>query len=422
MHTRITAGSYFLHTGENETGGYVIIRLLLKESVKPDVLKDAVQASFTRFPYFSVKLVLEGTDFYLVDNDLPPVVTEDGEPFELGAEISNFHLLGFSCKGNYLYVFMDHMLTDGRGISDFIYTLLYCYFKNAYNRDFDCPGCRKPGEEIGDNEYEDPFGAVLPVTGETGNRGNEHFFRLPEAMNDSGDCRSHIISISQKDLMQAARNTDNSPSTFVVLKLMEAIDEVHPDHKEKININLCADVRGAIHMKDTHQCSVVGLNLVYDDKLRSMPEPMRGTCIRGQVIIQNDEESLKDTFRFMTDAEHGLMEIRDLEQRIKEYKKGLDSTTPIVSYVGKYDFGELNRFVESVIILTDAAGSMLIEINAIEDRFFLSMSSRVTSDVYADAFMHQLELAGVPYTLEEVLCYRMPEKHHIKYASAAEKK
>ena len=91
------------------------ICVTLTEPVNCDALKEAVERLRVRFPYFYVRVKLEGNNLIVVSNDLPVVIRSTWDPILLCSAEANYHLLSFKFEGNRLAAEVSHSITDGAG-------------------------------------------------------------------------------------------------------------------------------------------------------------------------------------------------------------------------------------------------------------------------------------------------------------------
>lgn len=77
--------------------------------------------------------------------------------------------------------------------------------------------------------------------------------------------------------------------------------------------------------------------------------------------------------------------------------------TVSVSYVGKAEFGESERYVRDFSLWTSTAtNGMTIEISAVNGRFTLDFIQVFSSPVFVDAFLRELEENEIEYDLQSV--------------------
>ena len=128
--------------------------LTLKDPVDGEILRSAVEALRTRFPYFHVQA---GKDGVPVPNDLPMTVRNTWDPISFNTEAANFHLAAWKYEGRRLAFEISHSLTDGAGVLPYVQSVLYLYLSKAAGSFPDPAGFRLPGQPIPESETGDPF-------------------------------------------------------------------------------------------------------------------------------------------------------------------------------------------------------------------------------------------------------------------------
>lgn len=131
--------------------------LTLKDPVDGKILRFAVEAARTRFPYFYVRAAYGEKGAVPVPNDLPMTVRNTWDPVRFNTEATNFHLAAWKYEGRRLAVEISHSLTDGAGLLPYVQSVLYLYLSKATGCFFDPAGFRLPGQPIPESETGNPF-------------------------------------------------------------------------------------------------------------------------------------------------------------------------------------------------------------------------------------------------------------------------
>ena len=83
--------------------------------------------------------------------------------------------------------------------------------------------------------------------------------------------------------------------------------------------------------------------------------------------------------------------------------------TATVSYVGKADYKEAEKYIRDFRSLTGATGKYpLIEIAAVNGRFTLDFIQPFSSPIIVNAFSKELEDNGITYDLQDVAVLDVP--------------
>ncbi|MER1994561.1 MAG: hypothetical protein ABS897_11040, partial [Eubacteriales bacterium] len=131
--------------------------LTLKDPVDGEILRSAVDALRTRFPYFYVRAASGKKNAAIVPNDMPMTIRNTWDPVSFNTEAANFHLAAWKYEGRRLAFEISHALTDGAGVLPYVQSALYLYLSKATGRFFDPAGFRLPGQPIPESETGDPF-------------------------------------------------------------------------------------------------------------------------------------------------------------------------------------------------------------------------------------------------------------------------
>lgn len=106
--------------------------LTLKPPVDGDMLRSAVEALRTRFPYFYVRVASGGEDEAIVPNDLPMSVRNTWEPITFNTEAANFHLAAWKYInpiGTRIFVLAPFPIPFTEKLSGVFSLLGVCYFR-----------------------------------------------------------------------------------------------------------------------------------------------------------------------------------------------------------------------------------------------------------------------------------------------------
>ena len=83
--------------------------------------------------------------------------------------------------------------------------------------------------------------------------------------------------------------------------------------------------------------------------------------------------------------------------------------TATVSYVGKANYKEAEKYIRDFRSWTTATGRYLcIEIAAVNGRFTLDFLQPFSSPIYVNAFLKELEDNGITYDLQDVMSLELP--------------
>ena len=404
-----------LYITTKESPNEIRIRIRMRDLIDPEILRRAVDMTMKRYPYFRVELQKKEGRYVFAENHRPVVITDSLHGVDLNSEDSNYHMIAFCRKDNWIVLDVFHGLTDGTGAYEVVRTLLYYYCSERYNVKLKEDGIRLVGEEIPEEEWIDP---VANRTDLPSPKQNELMSNALNVITTAGleEDRRHTVysvSISEKEFMRFNLDNDGSPGTMVALLLSRAIAKLFPESENAIRIALCVNQRKALNAPLAHQSLVGGVMLEYKDKLRDWSLEMQGTAYRGMVFAQTQEENvLRGIASFK--GVNGMLLTKESDQErigVASYINSLAGklTTATVSYVGKADYKEAEQYIRDFRLWTSPMGNnLLVEISAVNGRFTLDFLQSFSSPVIVNAFLKELDENGIIYDLQDVNELELP--------------
>jgi len=131
----------------------------LKEPVKYSAIREAVDITSRRFPYFSVSLGSGIFWHFLEFNDKPPrIQAEDEVPCTAFAvNRKNEPLYRVIIRGKRISVEFTHILTDGGGGIEYLKSLVHSYLTLTGRQISSAGDIILPGTPVSDEEFEDGY-------------------------------------------------------------------------------------------------------------------------------------------------------------------------------------------------------------------------------------------------------------------------
>lgn len=385
------------------------VTIKMKDMVDGDILEYAVRKTTKRYPYFCVKIEKMESEIFFADNPAPlPVLHTDG-PITLGGEQTNEHLLAVCRWKNKIHIDLWHALTDGGGIYSFIKTLLHYYCAEYYKLDLSTQNIRLAGDPIDPAEWEDPAQKTIDsVPFAPIEKWHAPGFQLKDggriALSDK--CIVYNIRIPEKEFMRFNFSNDGSPGTVISLFLARAIQRVTPMKKDPIVIAMCVNQRRMLHAPLAHQSLVGDVRLVYDEKINSLPFSAQATSFRGKVILQSDEDIVLEEIKEYQQIVQDLKALPDHAARHRYAVERMDRMTSYftatVSYVGKTDMGEAEKFIQEFHVLPStalpsSATPLTLELSAMNGSFYVNFMQYFENDCYLNAFIKELRENDIDY-------------------------
>ena len=211
------------------------ITVFLKKPIKFSAIKEAVEISSRRFPYFSVSLGSGLFWYYLEYNhQIPRILTEEKIPCTaFAAKRKNEPLYRILVKENRISVEFIHILTDGGGAFEYLKSLLYTYFRLNGNNIPSDEEIILPESPISEEEIEDGykrfFRRKMPPPGKL-----TKAWHLPFRLD--GKPRLKIIrsQITLDKLLEVARSYGVSVTEYMVSVYLFTLQMIYLEEIEKV--------------------------------------------------------------------------------------------------------------------------------------------------------------------------------------------
>ena len=393
---------------------YVIrIHMRLQDAIDSAVLRRAVDTTMKRYPYFCVKLQARGDGFIFAENRKPVVISDSRQGAELNSPEANEHLLLFSYHDDWLVMDIFHGLTDGAGTYEVIRTLLYYYCCQRYKVMLSTAGIRLAGDKISQEEWECPVMKArdLPIP-----RRHE----WPRALipgivaNLQPESPDYVYSIllAEDAFMRFCSENGSSPGIMVSLLMSRSLARLYPHASEIIRIVLCVNQRKALHAPLAHQSLVGGAFMEYDEQLCKLPLPEQVKAYRKMIAAQTSEASVLSGVAHTAGLTKMLLAKKTHKDRLEMVAKVDEAANRFaaanVSYVGKANFGEAEKYVKEFHAWSATIMDITIQISAVNGRFTLDFMQKFQSPVYLKAFLQELADNGIVYELQDKQIRSLP--------------
>ena len=380
-----------------------------KDMVDEPILKEAVEKTMKRYPYFAMQIDKGENEIFFADNPRPMVVLHRDDPPVLGSEEVNGHLLNISWWKNKIHIDVYHALTDGGGIYPLIKTLLYYYCSAYYEMELSAEGIRLSDDPVDPKEWEDPAIAELeedPFC--VVQKWQKPGFQLKDGgkAGISEHCIVYNIRIQEKEFMRFNMSNDGSPGTIIALFLSRAIEKLHPVKEDPVVIAMCVNQRKALKAPLAHQSLVGDVRLVYSDKMKKLSFMDQATSYRGMVALQSDPDIVREEIKEYQQIVRDLEALPTLEEKHQYAVDRMDLLTSYftatISYVGKTDMGEAEQFIQEFHVLPStalpsSATPLTLELSAMNGSFYVNFMQYFPEDCYLKAFIRELRENNINY-------------------------
>jgi len=211
------------------------ITAFLKKPVRYSAVKEAVEITSKRFPYYSVSLGSGLFWHFLEYNQKPPrIQTEEMIPCTaFAARRKDEPLYRILVKENRISVEFMHILTDGGGAFEYMKSLLYTYFIIDGNTINSSEGIILPESPVTDDEIEDGykrfFRKKIPPPGKL-----TKAWHLPYILNEKPRLKVIRSEIDLEKLLEVARSHGVSVTEYIVSVYLYSLQEIFLGEKEKM--------------------------------------------------------------------------------------------------------------------------------------------------------------------------------------------
>jgi len=410
MGYKITAGAEYFYAGYGTSNGMNHGCCRMKDPVDGECLRKAVETAMQRYPYFRVKAVLKNDEYVIEPNDAPIVIYEGDKPLPIGSPEMNNYLVGYGYNGKILFCDFFLGIAGGRGAMRLNQSVLYYYCKYRYNlgNDIYCPGVRTIETKPASCEICDPYRHCEMPEMPVELLSAPDAFVLPEERVAIGEPQTmYTLSVSADSYISFTKANAASPAVMTALFMCHAIDEVHPKREKPIAIFMPVDAGSALGCSDTAQNSLADLHLVYTDRLKSWTLDRQANYFRRMVAHQTTPEVLRKTFARRKSLFARVMKETGLESKRNVYMTWAPRyVLPSVSYPGRMDFGDIDKYRGAFMNCCDASvKGMVVEAFPAGDRITICIAYGIKDDCYYKALKHQLALAGIEYTEDKPYKY-----------------
>lgn len=399
----------------------VRFKVQLDAPIDSELLDRAAQEAIKRFPYFSVKIGLDKDQNYTLTHNLRPiaVLPEADERLVLGSEKVNRHLFAITYRDDCIWFNFSHAICGGYGGMFWVKTTLYQYLCKKYGELIPPKDIKLPDSPVTDGELFFPDVDSLPK--------DEPIYRY-----DGGDSNLALmrtlkyllnpfvknnfyyqIEIPSKEFMDYAARIDGSPNTILAAMMYKASTRIFKEKKDThLSVRIAADYRNDIGANESYRDFVRFIHIRYEWDMKDESIEKLNMRARGAIIKQNQPELSVERFVRLQKAHDGVDAQPDLKSK-KSYAMSnstfrndpRDNST--ISYVGKIDWGEMDQHIKSLYTITD--GDLMLEVNAISDKFCLTFQVYGGDRKPLEAFCKILDGEKIPYTVSDRYTRYLPK-------------
>ena len=360
--------------------------------VHGEVLREAAQKAFRRFPYYSrtVRRDEQGA-FVLEPCEKPICVFEEGDQVTLGTEQTNGLLFAITYGPSTVYFNFCHNFCGGCGAMMWIKSTLWQYLTDE-GYEVDSEGILTPGSPIPPEETAVDY--------------------VPYLINPSkGGQAYYPITIDKSALMKYARENDGSPNSILSAAMFRMCSRMFPKAKQ-YSAGIVCNYRKDVGCPETYRDLVRVIHARYLPTMKDWPIEKLSTVTRGSMYLQMQPEISRETYRKVAayrekiDEIHGKTLKTAYALKNSPLRNGVKDTFN-VSYVGNVDLGGLAAYIEEIYSLTE--GHLMLEVNSARDKFCIAFQVLNRDENFIREFVKVLEEEGISYELGEMVESRLPQ-------------
>ena len=394
------------------------ISFRLTDKINVPSLSYAIKMIQKRYPYLCVELKKDDNGFYFIKNDRDIILTNKNKAVILNSEESNYHLISFQYSDdNYIIINMSHALADGAATYALIRTLLYYYITNALNIELSKENIRLVEDEISEEEFNDPLLTTKKLMQLPKLDLNPGLNIIKENhLENQTNCIYHLV-IDEKELMDYIKSIKATPNTLMALLLSKAMKKENPESKNFVRMSICVDLRKLLDAPLAHQTLVTGLIFDYDQSFANLNIEEEIKKIRETVseFIKEPKSlfliSSSYYYLMMLSKEKDINKARLIAAKNKESMGGLVSG--VISYVGKANFGDAEKYITEFRTETDCPSPILVEIAAVNGKFYLDYIQNFEDERYINAFKKELDNLNIKYEVKDLIKLDLPRMKSI---------
>lgn len=216
----------------------------LYEDIDKDVLKNALDLTMERFPFYRSVLKKGIFWYYLEDSSIEPVVNEEHKMpcSPIYSSIRRNLLFEVTYFGKRINLEVYHALSDGTGALNFLKTLVFYYLKEKHSKEFDANNLMfaynaSEREKVDDSFFKYYLKKKLPFKEKA-----PKAFRFKEENIDIGTIRVIEGRVSVKSLLEKSHEHSSTLTAFLLAILIKSIGECMAMRDKTKPVVICVPV------------------------------------------------------------------------------------------------------------------------------------------------------------------------------------
>ena len=260
------SNSYFYEHNIEAASFNIILGLRFREEVDIPVMQDAATEAIRLYPEMGFRPVLDGNG-RIVAGDLNTgkvcFIQRDDKIHYLGTDDTNGYLFYFLCEGRDITLVAFHGMSDAKGITEYIMTMLYFYLekKGIHSCDEEFVASirttEKDLEGLDEEDMYDPYRKYADMSAAPFVPQLPKAFQIPETSfpPEENHIHEYMISVSTSAFLKKTKELGVSAAPLLHLIVCDAVDEAFDMGDETYVGMLPVDLRRFFGSKTLVNCS-----------------------------------------------------------------------------------------------------------------------------------------------------------------------
>ena len=402
---------YYAYAGEGSTFD-MRVRLDLKHNVDTGRLSDAVNESLKYFPELAVRPVIYNGDVWYEHNDLPAVtVVDDGREYYFGSDGengTNGYMFAVMCGKKHITFSWFHGLTDARGGTAFICTILFLYLKKKVPFvTLGSTALKKVGMRLDtsvfdamDDEERFDAAAKFADAGAEGSQENApDFFRLPpeEYKSERNGCYFFNIDMDNRVLVDMTKEMGTSFAPLLASIVADAVRIAYDTGDSAVAVSNSIDPRRMFSTTSLSNMAVTYPLFVEKD---DFDLPLKDRCrkLRSVMDSQISRQNISSSFAQFCSTSDSFLEmggVIEANRRLTAEAGELTPYTIAMAYPGRIRSNPVSNLLIKKLtpgMVTQARG---ISIYAHKDVMTVQVCQKSPDPLLADAVEAAFRARGI---------------------------
>lgn len=374
--------------------------ITLKENIKIDKLKEALDKALIVHPIFKTKFVYDKKP-YLETNDKEILIENTDNPIKYFGKNTNDYLFRVYYKLNKLYFDFNHGITDGRGFARFITSVLEFYFN------LECSYKKEPYikgfEEVMDKNIK-PIGMKKQKSGFNSSI-------LKHTKNDN-KTKLTTFKLTTSNLLSLSKKYETTPTAILLPLLSKALYHSLDieESKRRVKGYFTADFRKVMGV-ETGRNFIGYKHITYDKSFEKYDLETLGTIYRSIIDLFLQKENIIDFCnRFNKETSFiTYLKPRCLSRFLWKIVSPIakSDTNLYITYIGKLAFcDELTKKISDVeFVVYPDTGYLTLALLDFNGTINMSLTNKYKTDKIEKNFIKLLNDNNIDFKASDTIDY-----------------